>query len=39
MKALQFYGKSDYALKEVPVPEIDENGILLKVKAAAATCG
>ncbi len=38
MKALQFYGKNDYALKEVPVPEIDENGILLKVKAAAV-CG
>lgn len=38
MKALQFYGKNDYALTEVPKPEIGSGEILLKVKAAAI-CG
>lgn len=38
MKALQFYGKNDYALAEVEKPEIGTGEILLKVKAAAI-CG
>lgn len=38
MKALQFYGKNDYALTEVKKPEIGPGEILLKVKAAAI-CG
>lgn len=38
MKALQFYGKNDYMLTEVPIPEITDGEMLLKVKAAAV-CG
>lgn len=38
MKALQFYGINDYALKDIPVPVIGKDEILLKVKAAAI-CG
>lgn len=38
MKAIQFYGKNDYALTDVARPEIKDGEILLKVKAAAV-CG
>lgn len=38
MKALQFYGKNEYALKEVDIPQTGKEEILLKVKAAAI-CG
>ena len=35
MKAIQFYGKNDYALTDVAKPEIGDGELLLKVKAAA----
>lgn len=38
MKALRLYGPKDIRIEEVPVPAINENEILLKVKAAAF-CG
>ncbi len=38
MLALRLYGPGDIRLEEVPVPEIDENEILLKTDAAAI-CG
>lgn len=38
MKAALLYGKEDLRIEEVPVPEISENEILLKVKAALL-CG
>ena len=38
MKAIQFYGKNDYALTDVAKPEIGDGELLLKVKAAAI-CG
>ena len=42
MKAIQFYGKNDYALTDVAKPEIGDGELLLKVKrqpSAAVTCG
>ncbi|MCL2197747.1 MAG: alcohol dehydrogenase catalytic domain-containing protein [Defluviitaleaceae bacterium] len=38
MLAARLYGKEDIRLEEVPIPEINENEILLKVKAASI-CG
>lgn len=38
MLALRLYGKNDIRLEEVPVPEINDNEILLKTDAAAI-CG
>ncbi len=38
MKAIQFYGKNDYALTDVAKPEVGDGELLLKVKAAAI-CG
>lgn len=38
MKALQFYGKNEYSLNEIPIPQIGDGELLLKVKAAAV-CG
>ena len=38
MKAARLYGKEDLRVEEVPVPEINENEVLLKVKSTAI-CG
>ncbi len=38
MKAIQLFGKEDIRLVDVPVPEINENEVLLKVRAASI-CG
>lgn len=38
MRALQFYGKNEYGMAEVPIPQISDGEMLLKVKAAAI-CG
>ncbi|MBQ9953945.1 MAG: alcohol dehydrogenase catalytic domain-containing protein [Eggerthellaceae bacterium] len=38
MKRLWFKGAGDVELQEVPIPEIDENGILVKI-AYAGICG
>ena len=38
MKAARLYGKKDLRVEEVPVPEINENEVLLKVKSTAV-CG
>lgn len=38
MKAARLYGKEDLRVEDVPVPEIGDNEVLLKVKSAAI-CG
>ena len=38
MLASLLYGKENMKLKEIPIPEIGEGEVLLKVKAAAI-CG
>lgn len=38
MKAAFMYGKGDIRIKEVPVPEIREDEVLIRVKRAAI-CG
>lgn len=38
MKAAYFYGKEDIRVEEVPVPEVNDNEMLLKIKLACI-CG
>ena len=38
MKAALFYGKEDIRIRDIPIPQIDDHEVLLKVKSAAI-CG
>ena len=38
MKAAMFYGKDDMRIQEIPIPQINDREVLLKVKSAAI-CG
>ncbi len=37
MKTIRFYGKNDIRLEDIPIPDLDKNEVLIKIKKVAIT--